>query len=109
MESITVNVAVQWALAACAAILTISNTWKIIAAKLHPESDLRDHMKEVDEKLSNDHQRLSRLEHSYEQSHEFEGVISRVLIAQINHELSGNDVNNLRHARDELNDFLTRR
>ena len=33
----------------------------------------------------------------------------RVMLAQLNHELSGNDVTSLKKARDELNEYLTAR
>lgn len=36
-----------------------------------------------------------------------EAVICRTLLALLNHQLSGNDMANLRKARDELNAYLT--
>lgn len=106
MQQITISQAWVWVVGIAAAVVTLSNAWKIIARIFHPENDIREWTKAADKKLDRDNQRLLDLEKSEKSNAEFQRVVSKVLIAQINHELSGNDIEHLRTARDELNDFL---
>lgn len=106
MQQITISEAWVWVVGIAAAVVTLANAWKIISKVFHPEQDVREWTKQADKKLDRDDQRLKELEKSEKSNAEFQRVVSRVLIAQINHELSGNDVEHLRTARDELNDFL---
>lgn len=109
MNDLTLHQALMWVLAAAGGLLTVSKAWEIIWKHLHPESDLREKMVKIDKCLDNDNQRLVALEKKQAQSTEFEGVMCRVMLAQLNHELSGNEISKLKDARDELNKFLTDR
>lgn len=102
MESMTLGDAWAWLLAAAAAIVTLSKVGDIIAARLKPQKDLRDKVAEHDRMLSRDKQRLDKQD-------EANAVIFRALYAQINHEISGNGDDILRHSRDEIQDYLTNR
>ena len=81
----------------------------MIYKKLNPEADLREKVDRLVECIDNDNRRLKALESDQEESKKFEGVMCRVMLAQLNHELSGNDVAKLKEARDELNEYLTKR
>lgn len=107
MGDITISTAWGWILAAAAAIVAISKAWEILKPKFHPELELRKKMSVCETLLANDDLRIKKLEQYRENSKEFQGVMCRVMLAQLNHELSGNDIEYLRNARDELNEYLT--
>lgn len=109
MGDVTLTQAWLWLLAGAGGIITLSNAWKIIKKFLHPEQDLREWREVVDKKLDNDFLHMQKLDKASRDNHEFLVVLSRATIAQINHELSGNDVEHLRGARDEITELLIRR
>ena len=107
--SITIQDAAAALVAIAAGVVTISNAWKLVQKHLHPEADLRETVKENRKMLDNDNRRLNRHEEQLADAADFQGVMCRVMLAQLNHELSGNDVSHLKEARDELNEYLTKR
>ena len=109
MENITLADAWSWILAGAAAIVALSKAWEIIRKRLHPESDLRETIKQINGYIANDDRRLKILEVDQEKNREFEAVMCQVMLAQLNHELSGNDVTRLKDARDELQRYLSKR
>lgn len=109
MTNITLADAWAWILAGAAAIAALSKAWEIISKHLHPEADLRDTIKQLSTHISNDERRLKSLEEDQEKARAFESVICEVMLAQLNHELSGNDVTRLKDARDKLQTFLANR
>lgn len=102
LANITVGDALGWVLAAAAAIITLSKVLDIITARLKPQKELQDKVREHDEMLKRDKRRL-------EQQDEANAVIFRALYAQINHEISGNGDDILRRSRDEIQNYLTNR
>ena len=109
LESVTVSTAWLWLMGAAAAIVALSNAWKILAKYLHPEADLREKIEKHEEMLENDNRRLKQLEKQLAADEEFDGVMSIVMFAMLNHMLSGNDVDKLKSARDELQKYMARR
>lgn len=102
MSDITIGYAWQWLLAAAAALVALSKAFEILKnafKKTHPSND----------EINGIKTKVAKLEKDFSDVREFQTVICRVLLAQLNHDLSGNDVNKLREARDELNEYLTRR
>lgn len=102
MADITLGYAWQWILAAAAALVAIAKAFDIIRGsfkKLYPGV----------EEINGIKAKVSKLEKEYEEAREFETVMCRVMLAQLNHELSGNDVVKLKEARDDLNKYLTER
>ena len=87
---ITISQAWVWIIGAMSSILTIDK-----AVDLFKRWFGKKHDKELEDRVKN--------------TEEFQMVMCRVMLAQLNHELSGNDVSHLREARDELNNYLTRR
>lgn len=109
MGQITISTLLGWILAGATALVALAKAWAIIKPRLHPENDLRTTVAKHGELLDRDNARLKRLEEQTQKAENFQGVMCRVLLAQLNHELSGNDVILLKSARDELNDYLTKR
>jgi len=64
-----------------------------------PVNNLEETVKDHDEKLKKDHERLNRLEEAIR-------VLMRSQIAQLDHEISGNSVDKLRDSRNEIQQFL---
>ena len=109
MEQITLSDAWGWVLAAATAVVALSKAREILKKKLHPEADMREEIRKHSQNLATDDRRLKRLEEKQEDTERFQAVMCRVMLAQLNHELSGNDVTSLKKARDELNEYLTDR
>ena len=64
-----------------------------------PVNNLEETVKDHDEKLKKDYERLNRLEEAIR-------VLMRSQIAQLDHEISGNSVDKLRDSRNEIQQFL---
>lgn len=107
MDNITISEAWGWVIAAAAAIVALSQAYKVIKAAItRPEIDM---VHKHAEQLARDNRRLQALEDAQEDAKHCNAVQLRSIQALINHELSGNDVDHLRSARDEINDYLTNR
>lgn len=109
MGNITLEQAWGWLLAGAAAIVALAKAWEIVSSHLHPEKELAEKMESVEDKLDRDNRRIAALEESQKDTERGVGVILRSMMALINHELSGNDVEHLRNVRDEIQDYLTNR
>lgn len=105
----TIQDAAAALVALAAGIVTVNNAWKLIQKRLHPEADLRETVASNTKKLDNDNRRLQALEENQRQMQQGIAVLCRAQIAQFDHELSGNNTDHLRVARDSLNDFLVNR
>ena len=109
VESITLADAWAWVLAAAAAIVAISKAVEVVHKHFRPDLDLREDVDKITDRLSKNDVRIKVLEEAREKNCEFEAVMCEVMLAQLNHELSGNDVERLRSARDRLQMFLANR
>ena len=63
------------------------------------QNEIDKHFKSVDEKLDNDNRRLNRLEEDNQQ-------ILLTLLALLNHDIDGNDVEALRRRKKELSEYM---
>lgn len=109
LANITVGNVWAWLLGFAAAIVALSKAWDVISARLKPHRDLKAKVDSHDVKLAADMDRIGELENQIDEQKKFNAVVCRALFAQINHELSGNGNDILRHSRDELQTFLTNR
>lgn len=75
--------------------------------KDEPTAAIEERLDAHDRMLDNDNRRINRHDKELDHANTFQGVMCRVMLAQLNHELSGNDVAKLKEARDELNVYLT--
>lgn len=83
----------------CGLIAALWGVWKIVKEVRKPNDDLKAKVVKHDQLLDNDNRRLKE----YEESNR---MILQCLLVIINHEITGNGIENLKHVRDELQEFL---
>lgn len=76
--------------------------WKIVKEIRKPNDDLKMEVSKHAEFLDNDNRRLKEVEHSNQ-------MILRSLLVIINHEITGNGIENMKKTRDEIQEFLINR
>lgn len=95
---VTISAALTWFLGACVAVAAIAKAVEIIKG-LFGRGKINSDIKRHEEALTNISAAVEKLKKA--QSVQCKGMLSL-----INHQLSGNDVDKLRDARDELLGFL---
>lgn len=83
----------------CGLIAALWGVWKIVKELKKPNDDLKAAVQKHTELLDNDNRRLKE----YKESNR---MILQCLLVIINHEITGNGIENLKHARDDLEEFL---
>lgn len=83
----------------CSFIAALWGLWKIVKEVRKPNNDLKAKVVKHDHFLDNDNRRLKE----YEESNR---MILQCLLVIINHEITGNGIENLKHARDDLQEYL---
>lgn len=83
----------------CGFIAAVWGVWKIIKEVRKPNEDLKTLVKEHEEKIKEDENRLEEYEYTNQ-------MVLKCLLAIINHEITGNGVDRMKKLRDDLNDFL---
>lgn len=83
----------------CGLIAALWGVWKIVKEWKKPSEDLRAKVAEHDNILKKDHERLKNIEES-------DKMMLQCLLVIINHDITGNGINNLKEVRDELQEFL---
>lgn len=83
----------------CGLIAALWGVWKIVKELKKPNDDLKAAVQKHTELLDNDNRRLKE----YKESNR---MILQCLLVIINHEITGNGIENLKHARDDLQEFL---
>lgn len=68
-----------------------------------------DFIREANERFDRDNRRLNALEKQAEDTHDGIAALCRSSLAHINHDLTGNGIDTLRKAQEEINGYLTRR
>ena len=86
-------------LAFCALLTAIWGVWKIVKEIKKPNDDLKEKVTEHDMLLDNDGKRLARIEESNK-------MTLQCLLVIINHEITGNGIEKMKAARDELQEYL---
>ena len=102
----TITQLFQIFLTLCGAIMTVGGAWAIVKnirdkAK-EPDAERDETLKKHGEMLDNDNRRLKELE-------EGNKVIMQSMLALMSHELDGNHTEQLRKAKDDLEQYLIRR
>lgn len=105
---VTISQAVAWVIAAAAAIAAISKAVEILKGFLG-HGKIEDKLKKHDQLLDNDNRRLIEIESAIKEQQRAQAVMCQGMLSLINHQLSGNDIEKLRGARDTLINFLTTR
>ena len=71
--------------------------------------NLDEFVRETNERFDRDNRRLNALEKQAEDMHKGIGALCRSSLAHINHDLTGNGVETLKKAQEEINEYLTGR
>ena len=83
----------------CSFIAAVWGIWKIVKEIRKPNDDLKAQVSKHTRLLDNDNKRLKE----YEESNR---MIFQCLLVIINHEITGNGIENLKRARDDLQEYL---
>ena len=83
----------------CSFIAAVWGIWKIVKEIRKPNDDLKAEVSKHTRLLDNDNKRLKE----YEESNR---MILQCLLVIINHEITGNGIENLKRARDDLQENL---
>lgn len=83
----------------CSFIAAVWGIWKIVKKIRKPNDDLKAEVSKHTRLLDNDNKRLKE----YEESNR---MILQCLLVIINHEITGNGIENLKRARDDLQEYL---
>ena len=83
----------------CSFIAAVWGIWKIVKEIRKPNDNLKAEVSKHTQLLDNDNKRLKE----YEESNR---MILQCLLVIINHEITGNGIGNLKHARDDLQEYL---
>ena len=83
----------------CALITAIWRVWKIVKELKKPSDDLKEVVAKHDQLLTNDNNRLREIEESNK-------MMLQCLLVIINHDITGNGIERMKEARDELQEFL---
>jgi hypothetical protein len=89
-------------LAFCAFVTTLWGVWKIVKEIKKPNDDLKNTVAQHDKLLDNDNKRLKEIEDSNR-------MILQCLLVIINHDITGNGIEKMKTARDELQEYLINR
>ena len=83
----------------CGFIASLWGVYKIVVEIRKPSEDLKQKVESHEEKLNKDKQRLDDIEQSNK-------LILNSMLVIINHEITGNGIENMKKARDELQEYL---
>lgn len=86
-------------LAFCAFVTALWGVWKIVKEFKKPNDDLKNKVAQHDLLLDNDNKRLKDIEESNR-------MILQCLLVIINHDITGNGIEKMKSARDELQEYL---
>lgn len=83
----------------CALVTALWGIWKIVKELKKPNNDLKETVAKHDQLLINDNKRLKDIEDSNK-------MILQSLLVIINHDITGNGIEKMKEAREELQEFL---
>lgn len=83
----------------CALVTALYGVYKIVKELKKPSEDLKAEVHQHDEIITADHERLKDVEQSNK-------MILQCLLVIINHDITGNCIDKMKEARDELQEFL---
>jgi hypothetical protein len=83
----------------CALITAIWGVYKIVKEIKKPNEDLKAKVDKHDRLLDDDNERLKDVEQSNK-------MILQCLLVIINHDITGNGIDKMKHCRDELQEYL---
>lgn len=97
----------------CVIITTLGGAGAIIISVIKwfrsPDIKRDEALKRHDELLDNDNKRLHQLEQRQSEMEEAQKVLMRSMLALMSHAIDGNHTDDLKEARDNLQEYLIRR
>lgn len=110
MENLTFTIpqAWGWFLAACAAVITIVNTWKALreVKQESPTGKQAEMLRIHEERLDLIEERLKQGDDRFHEMDAGNKAIQKALLALMSHAINGNDVEQLKSAKKELENYL---
>lgn len=98
---------------ASAGIITLGGAGAIFVALYRwakkPDINRDEKIKGHDEKLDNDNRRLNDLERKQAETEEATQIMMKSMLALMTHAIDGNHVEELKKARDDMQEYLIRR
>ena len=98
---------------ACVIITTLGGAGAIVISVINyfraPDKKRDDTLKEHEEKLDNDNRRLKVLEQKQIEMEEAQKVLMHSMLALMSNAIDGNHKEQLKQARDDMQDYLIRR
>lgn len=89
-------------LAFCGLVTALYGVWKIVKELKKPNDDMKELVNEHSRNLDRDNKRLKEVEDSNQ-------MILKCLLVIINHDITGNGIEKMTSARDELQAYLINR
>ena len=86
----------------CTFIGLLWGLWKIVKEAKKPNDEMRAKVESHDKILADDNKRLAEMETSNQ-------MILQCMLVIINHEITGNGIDKMKQARDELQEYLIKR
>lgn len=83
----------------CGLIAALWGVYKIVKEVKKPSEDMKAKLQAHDQLLSDDNERLKEVENSNK-------MILQCLLVIINHDITGNCIDRMKEARDELQEYL---
>ena len=94
-------------------IIMLGGAGAIIASIIRwmrkPDTDRDDKLKRHDEMFDNDNKRLNELEKEQKEMKEAQQVLMKSMLALMSHAIDGNHTEDLKMARDDMQEYLLRR
>lgn len=102
------NLHVTWEtlLAIAGGVVLLMNAGKAIVQLFDPFKELKKKQEEQEHFLKNDKERLDKLEDEIAEIHKSISVVGLALSEMINHELTGNDVAELKKRQKQLDEYF---
>lgn len=106
--SFTLTQAWAWFLAGCAGIITIVNCWKAVkdVKAASPNTKQNEMLRLHEERLDIIEDRLNKGDDRFKALDAGNKATQRALLALMGHAINGNDVDQLRKAKDDLEKYL---
>lgn len=86
----------------CSTIALLWGTYKIFKEWKKPSDDLKKKIEQHDQFLNQDKKRIDGIDESNK-------ILCKSMLVLINHEITGNGIDKMKQARDELQDYLIKR
>lgn len=101
-----VSITAQTILAFFGGITVIAGGTSAIFKLFNPVKKLKEQVHQHEQKLAKDFERMNEIDATLCDIEEYNKVICKSLLVLLNHEITGNDVANLKKQRDGLEQFL---